>query len=79
MSRSHTRDDEKSQESESSGEEGDTSGDHNVWNAWVAAEDDMLNLVERIRARLTSIHPGIGDEITLSRFVHFVETWSTCL
>ena len=78
MSRSHKRDDEKSQESETSEEE-DTSGDHNVWNAWVAAEEDVLQLVERIRARLTSIHPGIGDEITLSRFVHFVETWSTCL
>ena len=46
---------------------------------WQEAESDVLDLVESLKQKLAQIHPGIGDQLTLARFVHFIEANSTCL
>ena len=56
-----------------------SSGSSDVRHDWEAAEEDMLDLVESLRKRLAQISPGIGDRISLAKFVRFVEVNSTCL
>jgi hypothetical protein len=46
---------------------------------WQEAESDVLDLVESLKQKLAQIHPGIGDQLTLARFVRFIEANSTCL
>ena len=46
---------------------------------WEAAEEDVADLVDSIKRKLAQINPGIGDQITLARFVRFVESNSTAL
>ena len=46
---------------------------------WEAAEEDVADLVNSIKRKLGQINPGIGDQITLARFVRFVESNSTAL
>ena len=46
---------------------------------WEASEEDVADLVDSIKRKLAQINPGIGDQITLARFVRFVESNSTAL
>ena len=55
------------------------SEDDEATDLWQEAENDMLDLVESLKQKLAQIHPGIGDQLTLACFVHFIEVNSTCL
>ena len=46
---------------------------------WQEVESDVLDLVESLKQKLAQIHPGIRDQLTLARFVHFIEANSMCL
>ena len=61
---------------ESSAEE---SEDDEATEVWQEAESDMLDLVKSLKQKLAQIHPGIRDQLTLARFVHFIEANSMCL
>ena len=61
---------------ETSSEESD---DEEATDLWQEAENDVLDLVESLKQKLAQIHPGIGDQLTLARFVRFIEANSTCL
>ena len=45
----------------------------------VAAEDRVADTVEDLKEELSTIHPGIGDKITLARFDKFIQLTSSCL
>ena len=50
-----------------------------AYQLWLEAEDDICDLVESLKEKLADIHPGIGDRVSLSAFVRFIEIHSTCL
>ncbi len=53
--------------------------DDDAETEWEAAEEDVADLVDSIKRKLAQINIGIGDQITLARFVRFVESNSTAL
>ena len=59
--------------SEEESEEDDTT------ETWQEAESNVLDLVESLKQKLAQIHPGIRDQLTLARFVCFIEANSMCL
>ena len=59
--------------SEAESEEDDTT------ETWQEAESDVLDLVKSLKQKLAQIHPGIRDQLTLARFVCFIEANSMCL
>jgi hypothetical protein len=61
------------EETESEGDDDDAETE------WEAAEEDVADLVDSMKRKLAQINPGIGDQITLARFVRFVESNSTAL
>lgn len=46
---------------------------------WEAYEDEALDMVETLREHLSTLHPGIGDRMTLAKFSHFIVQSSSCL
>ena len=50
-----------------------------AYQLWIEAEDDICDLVESLKEKLAEIHPGIGDRVSLSAFVRFIEQHSTSL
>lgn len=55
------------------------SEDEGAGQLWAEAEDDLYDLVESLKDKLAEIHPGIGDRVSLAKFVAFIESNSTCL
>ena len=43
------------------------------------SEDEVADLVDSLKRKLQQIDPGIGDQISLARFVRFVEANSSSL
>ena len=46
---------------------------------WEALEDEIADLVDHLKRKLAQIDPGIGDHLTLVRFVRFIEANSSAL
>ena len=46
---------------------------------WECYEEEVADMVDQLKAHLSQIHPGIGDQITLARFCKFVRLTSSCL
>lgn len=80
---SGTYGDESSESDASSG--GNTSSEESLHDPddatelWEQYEDEVADMVEQLKAHLSEIHPGIGDQITLARFCKFVRLTSSCL
>ena len=68
---------ESEDEEESEEEEEDEAED--AREEWESHEDAVADLVCAIKNKLAQIDPGIGDKISLARFVRFVEANSTSL
>ena len=46
---------------------------------WESMEDEIADLVDHLKRKLAQIDPGIGDRLTLARFVRFIEANSSAL
>ena len=46
---------------------------------WEGMEDEIADLVDHLKRKLAQIDPGIGDRLTLARFVRFIEANSSAL
>ena len=57
----------------------DVSDTDEVRAQWEAMEDEIADLVDHLKRKLAQIDPGIGDRLSLARFVRFVEANSTAL
>lgn len=57
----------------------DVSESEEVRAQWEAMEDEIADLVDHLKRKLGQIDPGIGDRLTLARFVRFVEANSSAL
>jgi TATA-binding protein-associated factor Taf7 len=68
---------EESEEDEETEEEEEETED--ARDEWEQHEDAVADLVCAIKNKLAQIDPGIGDKISLARFVRFVEANSTSL
>ena len=70
-------------EEESETTEDDTEEEDDDMNGvraeWEAYEDEVADLVDSLKRKLQQIDPGIGDQISLARFVRFVEANSSSL
>lgn len=77
MTIKRTQDVVKIEESSSSSSEEEDLED--VEQEWANHEDEVADMVDAIKTKLAQIDPGIGDRITLARFVRFVEANSTSL
>jgi hypothetical protein len=69
---------EESEATEEDTEEEDEDMD-GVRAEWEAYEDEVADLVDSLKRKLQQIDPGIGDQISLARFVRFVEANSSSL
>ena len=59
--------------------EDEMSEEEDINSLWEAAEDRVADTVEDLKEELSTIHPGIGDKITLARFDKFIQLTSSCL
>ena len=66
----------KAPESEESESDGET---ETVQDAWEAAEDQVHELLIALKEQLACIDVGVGDRISLAKFVKFIEINSTSL
>ena len=57
----------------------DVSESEEVRYQWEAMEDEIADLVDHLKRKLAQIDPGIGDRLTLARFVRFIEANSSAL
>jgi hypothetical protein len=57
----------------------DVSKGKEVRYQWEAMEDEITDLVDHLKRKLAQIDPGIGDRLTLARFVRFIEANSSAL
>ena len=57
----------------------DVSKSEEVRYQWEAMEDEIADLVDHLKRKLAQIDPGIGDRLTLARFVRFIEANSSAL
>ena len=57
----------------------DVSESEEVRAQWEAMEDEIADLVDHLKRKLAQIDPGIGDRLTLARFVRFIEANSSAL
>ena len=57
----------------------DVSESEEVRHQWEAMEDEIADLVDHLKRKLAQIDPGIGDRLTLARFVRFIEANSSAL
>ena len=46
---------------------------------WESMEDEIADLIDHLKRKLAQIDPGIGDRLTLARFVRFIEANSSAL
>ena len=69
---------EESEATEEDTEEEDEDMD-GVRAEWEAYKDEVADLVDSLKRKLQQIDPGIGDQISLARFVRFVEANSSSL
>ena len=57
----------------------DVSESEEVRTQWEGMEDEIADLVDHLKRKLAQIDPGIGDRLTLARFVRFIEANSSAL
>ena len=57
----------------------DVSESEEVRAQWEGMEDEIADLVDHLKRKLAQIDPGIGDRLTLARFVRFIEANSSAL
>ena len=57
----------------------DVSESKEVRAQWEGMEDEIADLVDHLKRKLAQIDPGIGDRLTLARFVRFIEANSSAL
>ena len=57
----------------------DVSESEEVRDQWEAMEDEIADLIDHLKRKLAQIDPGIGDRLTLARFVRFIEANSSAL
>ena len=57
----------------------DASDADEVRREWEGMEDEIADLVDHLKRKLSQIDPGIGDRLTLARFVRFIEANSSAL
>ena len=57
----------------------DVSESEEVRAQWEGMEDEIADLVDHLKRKLAQIDPGIGDRLTLARFVRFIEANSLAL
>ena len=57
----------------------DVSESEEVRYQWEAMEDEIADLIDHLKRKLAQIDPGIGDRLTLARFVRFIEANSSAL
>ena len=57
----------------------DVSKSEEVRAQWEGMEDEIADLVDHLKRKLAQIDPGIGDRLTLARFVRFIEANSSAL
>jgi hypothetical protein len=57
----------------------DVSDADEIRNEWEGMEDEIADLVDHLKRKLGQIDPGIGDRLTLARFVRFIEANSSAL
>ena len=57
----------------------DVSESEEVRAQWEGMEDEIADLVDHLKRKLAQIDPGIGDCLTLARFVRFIEANSSAL
>ena len=57
----------------------DVSESEEVRAQWEGLEDEIADLVDHLKRKLAQIDPGIGDRLTLARFVRFIEANSSAL
>ena len=52
---------------------------NNMMHLWECYKEEVADMVDQLKAHLSQIHPGIGDQITLAWFCKFVRLTSSCL
>ena len=57
----------------------DLTDSEEVCAQWEGMEDEIADLVDHLKRKLAQIDPGIGDRLTLARFVRFIEANSSAL
>ena len=57
----------------------DVSDSDEIRSQWEGMEDEIADLVDHLKRKLAQIDPGIGDRLTLARFVRFIEANSSAL
>ena len=66
-------------ETSESEEDGSLNDPNDATHLFESYEEEVADMVDQLKAHLSQIHPGIGDQITLARFCKFVRLMSTCL
>ena len=66
-------------ETSESEEDGSLNDPNDATHLWESYEEEVADMVDQLKAHLSQIHPGIGDQITLARFCKFVRLTSSCL
>ena len=66
-------------ETSESEEDGSLNDPNDATHLFESYEEEVADMVDQLKAHLSQIHPGIGDQITLSWFCKFVRLTSTCL
>jgi len=66
-------------ETSESEEDGSLNDPNDATHLFESYEEEVADMVDQLKAHLSQIHPGIGDQITLARFCKFVRLTSSCL